>query len=181
MSRKILLFSILFLFNLINFTYLYSQDDKIRAGISGRLYSQNGGYFDYGDPNKVNIEVNVWGYVKFPGKYLIPKGTTMLDLLSYSGGPTENATPDLIRLFRPKNDSLSIPKDEIYTFDYNDLIWEKELKNIKVRQNVTLLPGDILVVTGEDRLFFRDNLYLILSILTSAISLGILINSIANK
>ena len=65
---------------------LLSQIDREKVG-NNEINSQQGGYYNYGDKDRVNIEVNIWGYVKFPGKYLIPKGSTVMDLISYSGGP----------------------------------------------------------------------------------------------
>jgi protein involved in polysaccharide export with SLBB domain len=142
--------------------------------------SQQGGYYNYGDKDKVNIEVNIWGYVKYPGKYLIPKGSTIMDLISYSGGPVTESKLEDIRLFRPKNDSLKT-KDKIINLDYNDLLWEApqmERENFKNKINLLLMPGDILIFTGEPRYFTRDNVNFILSISALLISIGILIVSI---
>jgi hypothetical protein len=157
-----------------------SQDDKVKVGYKPQQFSQTGGFFDYSDPDKVNIEVNVWGYVRYPGKYMIVRGKTMLDVLSYAGGPVTDAQTEKLRLFRPKNDSLNIPKDQILYFDYNDLLWGKEVKDISQRNNTVMLPGDVLIVPGYQRLFFRDDLLLVLAITSTLVSLGILAVSIVN-
>jgi len=39
------------------------------------------------EPGQLADTVNVWGDVNSPGRYLIPKGTTLPDLISYSFGP----------------------------------------------------------------------------------------------
>ena len=161
-------------------SFAQSQDDKVRVGYNPKAFYQNGGFYDYSDPDKVNIEVNVWGYVRYPGKYMIPRGKTMLDVLSYAGGPVTDAQPEKLRLFRPKNDSLNIPKDQILYFDYNDLLWGKDVQNIAQRNNTVMLPGDVLVVPGYQRLFFRDDLLLVLAITSTLVSLGILAVSIVN-
>ncbi len=36
-----------------------------------------GGYYDYSDPESINIKVSVWGFVKYPGRYVIPEQTTV--------------------------------------------------------------------------------------------------------
>ena len=161
-------------------SFAQSQDDKVRVGYKPLQNAQTGGFYDYSEPDKVNIEVNVWGYVKYPGKYIIPRGKTMLDVLSFAGGPVTDAQPEKLRLFRPKNDSLNIAKDQILYFDYNDLLWGKEVKDISQRNNTVMLPGDVLIVPGSQRLFFRDDLLLVLAITSTLVSLGILAVSIVN-
>ena len=173
-------FSILIILSLPSI--LFSQNDREKVG-NNEINSQQGGYYNYGDKNKVNIEVNIWGYVKFPGKYLIPKGSTVMDLISYSGGPITESKLEDIRLFRPKNDSLKT-KDKLINIDYNDLLWDsppEDLRNFKNKINLPLMPGDILIFTGEPRYFARDNINFILSISAVLISIGILIVSIANS
>ena len=126
--------------------------DKERVG-NPQTFNQQGGLFNYGDKDKVNIEVSVWGYVKYPGKYIVPKGTTLVDLVSYSGGPLVDAKLEDIRLFRPKNDTLNITEDEMIKINYNDIFWSEKIVNHKNR-NITLSPGDILVFPGEPRFIF---------------------------
>lgn len=158
---------------------LFSQNDREKVG-NNEITSQQGGFYNYGDKDKVNIEVNIWGYVKYPGKYLIPKGSTVMDLISYSGGPITESKLEDIRLFRPKNDSLHT-KDKLINLDYNDLLWDsppEDLKNFKNKINIALMPGDILIFTGEPRYFARDNINFILSISAVLISIGILVVSI---
>ena len=156
-----------------------SQIDRQKVG-NDILSTQQGGYFNYGDKDKVNIEVNIWGFVKYPGKYLIPKGSTIMDLISYSGGPVTESKLEDIRLFRPRNDSLNT-KDKLINLDYNDLLWDSppnERQNFKNKINLNLEPGDILIFTGEPRYFARDNVNFILSISAVLVSIGILVVSI---
>ncbi len=178
MHRRYRIASALFLFLLLHPISTFSQQDGLRVG-NDNFLSQQGGFYNFGNKDGVNIYVNLWGYVKFPGKYLIPKGSTIVDLISYGGGPLTDATLEDIRLFRPKNDSIGLFKDELKRFDYNDLVWEEDSGIKKQKANLTLLPGDVLVLTGEPRYFARDNLNLILAITSVMISLGILAVSIA--
>ncbi|MBX7043010.1 MAG: SLBB domain-containing protein [Ignavibacteria bacterium] len=178
MHRRYRIASALFLFLLLLPISTFSQQDGLRVG-NDNFLSQQGGFYNFGNKDGVNIYVNLWGYVKFPGKYLIPKGSTIVDLISYGGGPLTDATLEDIRLFRPKNDSIGLFKDELKKFDYNDLVWEEDAGIKKQKANLTLLPGDVLVLTGEPRYFARDNLNLILAITSVMISLGILAVSIA--
>ncbi len=156
-----------------------SQIDRQQVG-NDQINTQQGGFYNYGDKDKVNIEVNIWGYVKYPGKYLIPKGSTVMDLISYSGGPITESKLEDIRLFRPRNDSLKT-KDKLINLDYNDLLWDAPVadrEKFKNKINLTLMPGDVLIFTGEPRYFTRDNISFILSISAVLISIGILVVSI---
>lgn len=176
---NIRIFKIFFLSVLFIPAISLSQVDRQKVG-NDAVNTQQGGYYNYGDKDKVNIEVNIWGYVKYPGKYLIPKGSTVMDLISYSGGPITESKLEDIRLFRPRNDSLKT-KDKLINLDYNDLLWEApqiDRDNFKNKLNLTLLPGDILIFTGEPRYFTRDNVNFILSISALLVSIGILVVSI---
>ncbi len=152
-----------------------SQVDRQRVGNTD-IYNQQGGFYNFGDKDKVNIDVNVWGFVKYPGKYLIPKGSTLQDLISYSGGPTIDSKLEEIILYSPRNDSANINSDRILKINYDDLFWQENTVS-KNRNNPLLSPGDILILKGEPRYFARDNISFILSISSVLISLGILVVS----
>jgi hypothetical protein len=158
---------------------IVKSQDKEKVGVN-QIFSQQGGFYNFGDRDKVNIEVSVWGYVKYPGKYIISKGSTIVDLISYAGGPLVDAKLENIRLFRPKNDTLNITKDEMINLNYEDIFWSEKIME-KSKRNISLMPGDVLIFPGEPRLFFKDNLSIILSIGSVLISLAILVVSITNK
>lgn len=172
----------LFINFLIFFVFLscvaFSQD-KEKVG-SPQFNNQIGGLYNFSDKDKVNIEVSVWGYVKLPGKYIIPEGSTIVDLISFAGGPTNEANLDDIRLFRAKNDTLKINRDELIKLDFNDLFWEKDIKS-GVSRNIVIKPGDVLVFPGSPKYYFRDNLTLILSITSTMLSIALIIITTANK
>lgn len=150
--------------------------DKEKVGVN-QMSPQQGGLYIFAEKDKVNIEVSVWGYVKFPGKYIIPEGSSLVDLISYSGGPLEGANLEDIRLLRPKNDTLKVTKDELIKFNYNDLFWNEDVMNTSNR-NITLKPGDVFIFPGGPRYFFRDNLSLILSVISTAVTITVLIVTI---
>jgi len=164
--RNIFILSLFFVLN------IFAQED-VQIGTSlSQLRQSQGGYYDYSDPESVNIKTSVWGFVKYPGKYIIPHYSNAFDLLSFAGGPSEDANLDDIRIFR-------INKDSSQTFidlDYKDFLWNKDLTSEK--QAPRILSGDILLIPGDDRLYFRDYFTLTLSVLSVLISLAILIINI---
>lgn len=174
MCRLVKATSFLF-FLLFQLTFAQSGDIKIGADLSQFRNSQ-GGFFDYSDAEAVNIKVSVWGFVKYPGRYLVPNYITVRDLISYAGGPTDDAHLDDLRIYRVLEDSTQT----LLKFSYNDLLWGENLKSSKTKvPNLTV--GDVLVVPGEPRLYFRDYFTMTLSVVSTLISLSILILNIVRK
>lgn len=154
-------FPVLFIF-LLN--TVFAQDIKIGAQ-EGR-FNQQGGFYDYSDPRYVNIMVNIWGYVKFPGKYYVPEQSKVIDLISYAGGPTPDANLDDVRLYRTTQKG----ETEFYKFNLNDMMFK--LKDIT---NVESLPqlkaGDIVVIPGEPRLYLRDYISITATVTSTLVSI----------
>jgi hypothetical protein len=159
------------------FTVISMQAQDITIGTGGvESRFGGGGFFNYSDPQALNIKVSVWGYVRYPGRYQIPIQTSPADLLSYAGGPLDGAELDDIRIYRVREDG----SEEIIKLNYHDLIYEDQLK-LKSRNIVTLKPNDILLLPGGPRYFFRDWLSIILSIFSAIVSLTILILNISKN
>jgi hypothetical protein len=159
------------------YTLNYSQDNIQIGNPYGAVtrYQSQGGLYDYSDPSSINIKVQLWGYVRYPGYFIVPAGSSINELISLAGGPNEDALLDDIRVLKMRADSTT----EIIKYNYNDLMWEDELKSkIKV---VPLQAGDVVVVPGEPRYFLRQDISFYLSVITALASVAALIISIANN
>lgn len=152
-------------------TFLYSQDD-IQIGSLGTRTGQAGGLYDYSNPSSINIKVQLWGYVRYPGYYIVPAGISINELISFAGGPNDDAKLDDIRITKIKKDVQT----KIIKYNYNDMMWEDEIQT--QISYVSLEAGDIVVVPGEPRYFARDNIAFYLGIVTTLASLTALILSI---
>lgn len=172
MKKYILFFVFFFLALKIN----YAQNNvQIGAGMSKIQRPSVGAFYDYADPAAVNIKVSIWGFVRYPGKYIIPSYSNVNDLLSYAGGPTSAARLEDLRLIRTNPDS----SETIIPLHYKDLLFNFNVKKIaNVKQ---LKAGDILMVGGEPRLYFKDYLQIGLSIVSTLISLSILFITLFRK
>ncbi len=163
---------------LFGFTSVYfAQVKDLELGALDRYgQRQQGGYFDYSEPGELNMKVAVWGFVKYPGRYLVPITTSLTDLLSYSGGPTDDADLEDIRVYRILQDSTQ----SLIKVNYNDLVWEENLKT-----NTKFIPdlqaSDVILVPGSPRLYFKDWFSIGLSVFSALISLAILILNIARN
>lgn len=154
----------------------YSQDTSLVFG--NKLMKQKINYYDFSDPLKVNFEVIAWGGFKNPGKYLVPEGTTLIDLLTFAGLPPNSTLLEDVKLLKAKSISSKYESASVMKFNYKKF-FEKETTNYSI-ENPILNPGDILLMPMEvDRVFwdyFKDAL-LILGPLASVISLIVTINN----
>ncbi|MCH7774100.1 MAG: SLBB domain-containing protein [Bacteroidetes bacterium] len=167
MQKLCLLFFIVFI---IYPVYLSAQEKDYQIGLDPNSFRQStGGYYDYSDPNGINIKVAVWGYVKYPGRYVIPIRSDIKDLISYSGGINDNAFLDDLRIYRLDKDSTQL----LLKIDYEDLWWGENWKpNIDLSK---MQAGDVLIVPGRPRVYWESYLSLILSSLGFLISVATLV------
>jgi hypothetical protein len=149
---------------------IFAQQEDYQLGLNQNYIRQNqGAYYDYSDPDGLNIKVSVWGYVKFPGRYVIPERSDIRDLISYAGGINDDAYLDELRIYKILPDS----SQEMMKFNYDDLWWNENLtQDLKLYK---MDPGDVLVVPGRNRLYWENYLSLGLSIVGVLISLTTLI------
>lgn len=154
---------VIFLFLLFIITS-FAQDIKLGAQ-EGR-FNYQGGFYDFSDPRYLNIMVNIWGYVKFPGKYYVPEQSKIIDLISYAGGPTPDAHLDDVRLYRQTDKGST----DFIRFDIEDLMFKN-----KTLTNISSLPqlkaGDIIVVPGEPRLYLRDYISIAATVTSTLVSI----------
>ena len=165
-ATKFLLLIFFIVFSAVSF----AQDDDYQLGLSQDQIRQNqGAYYDYSDPGGLNIKVSVWGYVKYPGRYIIPDKSNINDLISFSGGISDDSNIDEMRIFRVNSDS----SQEMLLYNYEDLWWSETLQHqITVSR---LQPGDVLIVPGRPRWYWENYLTLTLSIVGVLLSLATLI------
>ena len=148
-----------------------AQNNDIQMGSGlNRIGFTQGGFFDCSDPSSVNIKVSVWGFVKYPGKYVIPVYSKINDLLSYAGGPTDEARLEEMRIVRLDSNSS---RQLIYNLNYNDFLMDTKIAADTSIQS--LKAGDVLLVSGSPRFYLRDYLGTILSIVSVLISIIILV------
>jgi len=160
----------LFTLLLLLSSQLTAQDEDYQIGLNPNFRGQaQGGYYDYSDPDGLNIKVAVWGYVKYPGRYVIPIRSDINGLISYAGGINDNAHLDDLRIYRVKKDSTQ----QLISFNYEDLWWNDNLsKNLDLSR---LQASDVLIVPGRPRLYWESYVSLALATLGFFISLATLI------
>jgi hypothetical protein len=162
------------LFIIIAGSSLFAQDDvQIGSNFRDRTQTQ-GGLFDYSDPAGFNIKVQLWGYVKYPGYYVVPANSNLNDILSYAGGPVLDAMMDDIRIYR-KTDAGN---EELLKYNLDDLLWGDSLATQIVFPK--LFAGDVILVPGEPRYFVREDIQFFVSISLALATLAVLIISLTD-
>lgn len=149
---------------------LYPQEN-VELGSLNTIRNLSGSFYDFSEPGKLNIRVAVWGYVRNPGKYIIPSSSNAADLLSYSGGLLPDAYFDDLRIYRMKPDSTYT----LVKFSFEDIFWQNDLSKENRLKIPRLEAGDIIAVPGQPKMYFRDWFGLTLSVISTLISLSILI------
>jgi len=156
---------------LITVNYGHAQDyDDLILGKTKK--ETQAAVYDLSDVTGVNMEVNLWGFVRYPGRYRVPVNTTFLDLITFAGGPITESNLEEIRILR--NTGNPEGKPEMIKLNYNDLLWDDNVSP-KPKLNPILKPGDVIVVKEEKRYTFRENISFYLPIATSIISIVTLI------
>jgi hypothetical protein len=149
---------------------LNAQENLDVGSVSGNRNYQ-GSFYDFSEPGKINMRVAVWGYVRNPGKYIIPVNSNAADLLSYAGGLQPDAFFDDLRIYRMNPDSSYT----LVKFSYEDLFRKSELSRENRLRIPELKAGDIIAVPGEPKMYFREWFSLTLALVSTLISLSILI------
>ena len=103
----------------------------------------------------------------------MPDFTSVAELISYAGGPSDDSDLEHLRIYRIGENN----KQKMILFDYNDLMWEDQLE-YRHRRVPSLKPGDVLIIPGTPRLYFRDWFSIGLSVFSALIQLTILILNI---
>lgn len=110
---------------------------------SQRLNQGTAAQYFLGNQDQVLMAVNVWGFVQKPGQYMVPYDTDLISLLSYAGGPREEAKITDVRVVRSVVSSSRDTTEEVIEVDVKTFLETGESDLIPV-----LRPGDTVVVSG---------------------------------
>lgn len=145
--------------------------------------SSRGAQYFLGSQDELLIKVNIWGFVRKPGQYMVPKDTDLISLISFAGGPLEQARikkVKIIRELKPGNAATSSNN----RLNQNELLLANRSRNLDSnlvpgtaptqqvievnikkyldtgRQNLipALRPGDTIVVPGNTLQFLNKTL-----------------------
>ncbi len=127
-------------------TVLYDLKSASAQGLFGAgttpVGSNAPSYYYLGGKEGLTIAVNLWGFVRNPGRYEVPSSTDLVQLISLGGGPLEHAELDNVRIVRQILRSDSTYATEVMPIDLNHYQDTGE-------KTPLLLPGDTIIVPGS--------------------------------
>ncbi|MBI4726045.1 SLBB domain-containing protein [candidate division TA06 bacterium] len=114
--------------------------------------------FYLGQNQQLEIEIHVWGEVNTPGVYRVPDGSTVLDVISKAGGPTEYAALGRVKVSHTLG---QVPR----TVKVN---LNKYLNKDRADSLMVMRPGDAVMVPRNARFFWKDAISFIADIVVIA-------------
>ena len=85
----------------------------------------NTSFYKLTKPGEYSITVNIWGYVRNPGRYEVPGDCDIVQLISFAGGPANHADLTAIKLYRIRPDSGSVQKQDLTMVDLENMLQSK--------------------------------------------------------
>ncbi|MBC8144070.1 MAG: SLBB domain-containing protein [bacterium] len=123
----------------------------------GTSTGTGGAYFNYSDQGEYIINVNLWGFVGSPGRYSVPSTTTLIQLISLAGGPTDRARLSDIRILHDMTvDSTIVEPINVFNLEVYQQTADSSLNPILTDGDTIIVPGDALNVFREILGIFRD-------------------------
>lgn len=163
--RKYLIKLLLSSIFLLSFTIsLVAQTQQQLIGQQFRLAE---GIIRIAEPGQIADSINVWGDVGITGRYIVPRGTNLTDLISYARGPQRGTTGETIfdqTRFRVEiviSRMSDNGEEEKYAFlySYTDPL-PAEMRNFPIKN------GDLIYIQRRRRATFRDYVGVIAPTLT---------------
>jgi len=160
MLRKAI--SLLLIFVSVSFAQLFESGTRIVTGGGSSAY-----YF-VGKTGELTITVNLWGFVRNPGRYEVPSSTDLVQLISYGGGPLKEAKLKDVKIIRNVREDSTIV-EKVIKINVEKIIEDGEPSPI-------LLPGDTVVVPGGSIDVIKDILAILRDIGLAAGGIAAIIN-----
>jgi protein involved in polysaccharide export with SLBB domain len=118
--------------------------------------AQAGSYYYVARPNEMTMQINIWGFVHHPGRYEVNTSTDLIQLLSYAGGPTNDADVEDVTVTRiVRRDGVITTKELRLNLRKMDKLEEAK---------ILLQPGDTIFMDHTSWLTVRD----VVSVVTTA-------------
>jgi NADH:ubiquinone oxidoreductase subunit F (NADH-binding) len=122
---------------------------NLQSGLAPTLPSASAAsYYYIAKPGELTMQVNLWGFVKNPGRYEVPSSTDLIQLISFAGGPVQYAKLDEVKLTRMiLNDTTGAKQEIILNLEHLDKLKQSSL---------ALYPGDTIFIDHTGWLTLRD-------------------------
>jgi hypothetical protein len=160
--QPVVLSTVMLFFSLFS-VHTFAQTSQ--SGLAPTLPSASAAsYYYIAKPGELTMQVNLWGFVKNPGRYEVPSSTDLIQLISFAGGPVQYAKLDEVKLTRLiLNDSTGRKREIVFDLEHLDKLDQSSL---------ALYPGDTIFIDHTGWLTLRDVFSFVTTaaVITSAIA-----------
>jgi hypothetical protein len=156
-------------FSLFLPSFVSAQADEDESGVK----PSRGAQYYLGQEDELLMRVNIWGFVHKPGQYMVPKDTDLISLISFAGGPLDQAKMNNVKIIRAHQPAIQTngaysasnghaTSNELGRSSRNHSVGsnhqspqvikvniKKYLKNGQQVEIPELMPGDTIVVPGS--------------------------------
>ncbi len=115
-----------------------------QEGTSKETLRKPGAQYYLGSEDQLLMKVNIWGFVKSPGQYMVPADTDLISLISFAGGPIENAKMNHVKVIRSAGQNGNGTRRTVIDVDVQKYVETGDDGLIP-----ELHPGDTIVVSGS--------------------------------
>lgn len=140
MKKQLFAHFILLLF-LASSMSMYGQIEE-----SNTQSKQRASLYYLGERDELLIKVNIWGFVLKPGQYLVPTDTDLISLISFAGGPVEEAKLKKVKVIR----NTALLSAHYSNSDTQFAMNGKALIPVPITRNDQLPPEDVKKVIEVD-------------------------------
>lgn len=174
MSKKVILM-VLLVGTLFNAKSTQAQ----QSGLTNMMNNRASQY-QLGDKDQILMNVNVWGVIKYPGQYLVPRNTDLITLISFAGGPIEGADLSKVKIVRG-GELLSSTNGHNGKVSVIEANVKDKLKTGELGKIPVLNAGDTVIIpeSGGHKLqrFFGFNS--LFTVITATASIALIIDRLA--
>lgn len=159
---------LLTIFSLFFPAFASSQDEGDQPDLGRPRAAQ----YYLGEQDELLIKVNIWGLVRRPGQYMVPKDTDLISLISFAGGPLDQAKMKKVKVIRASSPAATSHGGAMLGANSSELMLAspaqrggtvlssssaQQVIEVNVKKYLEtgqsslipeLLPGDTIVVSG---------------------------------
>jgi hypothetical protein len=143
----------------LNFGSSLGVDPNRPGGLYGEFGWRPSEYVGGRYPGAIMIPINIWGAVRTTGLFRVPKTATLIDVISFAQGPTDNAKLSKVRIKRTAE-----KVEKTFTVDVEELIDNPNAHDIP------LMANDIVYIQPRQP-FLDPQVVTMVSVLATVVTL----------
>ncbi len=130
----------------------------------GSISTGNASFFKITKQGEYSITVNLWGYVRVPGRYEIPSDCDIIQLISFAGGPSNHADLENIKLYRIRPDSGFSTKQDLTIINLEDILKSKNRPMLLQHNDTIILDPTSYPFWMDVLAVFRDATWIVYAV-----------------